>query len=325
MTRKLAQDAAIYVAGHRGMVGQAIWRALQRNGYCNLIGRTRDELDLTDQHAVVEFIEQQRPDAVIIAAARVGGIGANVRYPARFFYDNASIALNLIHAAWQVGVERLIFLGSSCIYPRECPQPIKEEYLLSGPLEFTNRPYAVAKIAGIEMCWAYNRQYGTRFVALQPTNLYGPGDRYDLEASHVIPALLLRFDMAKRDNLSAVEVWGSGRPLREFLYVDDLAQACVRVLELDDNELSEIVCSEKMPPLINVGSGEEVSIARLAEMVAATVGYEGEIAFNPVRPDGTPRKLLDSSRMQALGWSAVTSLKDGLVFAYQDMLARRNQ
>lgn len=315
----MSKEIKIYVAGHRGLAGSAICRALLARGYRNLLVRTHTELDLTDQRPTFDFLKAQRPDVVVIAAARVGGIWANYRFPAEFIQQNLAITLNLIHGAFLAGVKRLLFLGSSCIYPRDCPQPMREEMLLTGPLEMTNRPYAVAKIAGIELCWAYNRQYGTRYLALQPTNLYGPGDNYHPEHSHVIPALLRRFHEAKTSNLDRATIWGTGTPRREFLYADDLGDACAHLLEQDDDTLAPLF-NDQSPPLLNVGSGEEVSIAELARLVADTVGFRGAIEFDPSRPDGTPRKLLDCSRLQALGWRAKTTLPQGLQSAYKDML-----
>jgi GDP-L-fucose synthase len=307
------RDARIYVAGHRGLVGSALMRRLQAGGYTNLITRTHAELDLTDQAAVREFFEREQPEYVFLAAAKVGGILANDTYPAEFIRDNLAIQTNVIHEAWRAGVKRLLFLGSSCIYPRDCPQPIKEEYLLTGPLEPTNRPYAVAKIAGIEMCWAYNRQYGTQYLAVMPTNLYGPGDNYHPENSHVIPALIRRFHEAKVKGEPSVTVWGTGTPRREFLYSDDMADACVFLMSLPDEKFDSVLNPpHSAPPLINIGVGEDLTIRELAETIARVVGYEGKITFDPSKPDGTPRKLLDVSRLRALGWRARVSLREGL-------------
>ena len=309
----------IYIAGHRGLVGSALVRALRARGFANLLLRTHAELDLTDQAAVEAFFAAEKPDYVFLAAARVGGIHANNEYPAEFIRDNLAIQTNVIHAAWRAGVGRLLFLGSSCIYPRDCPQPIREDYLLTGPLEATNRPYALAKIAGIEMCWSYNRQYGTKFLAVMPTNLYGPGDNYDLETSHVIPALIRKFHEAKRRGDKQVIVWGSGTPRREFLYSDDMAEACLFLMNLPDEQFASVLNPQpSAPPLINIGVGHDLTIRELAETVKTVVGFAGEIVLDPTKPDGTPRKLLDVSRLQALGWQAGTSLEEGLRRAYED-------
>jgi GDP-L-fucose synthase len=313
------RDARIFVAGHRGLAGSAITRALTAAGYRNLLLRSHAELELGDAAAVRDFFDAAKPEYVVLAAAKVGGIGANNDYPADFIHENLAIQTNVIHEAWRARVKRLVFLGSSCIYPRDCPQPIKEEYLLTGPLEPTNRPYAIAKIAGIEMCWSYNRQYGTRFVALMPTNLYGRGDNYDVAASHVVPALIRRMDEAKVRGAPEVVVWGTGKPRREFLFSDDMADACVRLLQLPDEPLERLF-DGKQPPLINVGCGEDVTIAELASIVAATVGYGGRLVFDASKPDGTPRKLLDVSRIASLGWRARTPLHEGLAVAYADFL-----
>ncbi|MCG3170459.1 MAG: GDP-L-fucose synthase [Pseudomonadales bacterium] len=301
----------IFVAGHRGMVGSAIVRRLRAGGYPEPIVRTRDELDLLDQAAVGRFFDEQRPDYVFVAAARVGGIHANNTWRAEFIYQNLTIASNVIHAAWRAGVERLLFLGSSCIYPRDCAQPIREEYLLSGPLEPTNEPYAIAKIAGIKLCESYNRQYGTRYVSVMPTNLYGPNDNYDLATSHVLPALIRKAHEAKLRGDGELVVWGTGTPLREFLYVDDLADACVFLMEQGVAE-----------GLFNVGVGSDVSIRDLAATVMDVVGFRGSIVFDAGKPDGTPRKLLDVGRLGALGWSARTGLREGIAAAYRDFLER---
>ncbi len=315
----LGPQSRIYVAGHRGLVGSALVRALRARGFANLLLRTHAELDLTDQAAVEAFFAAEKPDHVFLAAARVGGIHANNTYPAEFIRDNLAIQTNVIHAAWRAGVGRLLFLGSSCIYPRDCPQPIREDYLLTGPLEATNRPYALAKIAGIEMCWSYNRQYGTKFLAVMPTNLYGPGDNYDLETSHVIPALIRKFHEAKQRGDKKVVVWGSGTPRREFLYSDDMAEACLFLMNLPDEQFASVLNPQpSAPPLINIGVGHDLTIRELAETVKAVVGFAGEIVLDPTKPDGTPRKLLDVSRLQALGWQAGTSLEEGLRRAYKD-------
>ena len=304
-------DAKIFVTGHRGMVGSAIVRRLQALGYSNLVTRTRAELDLLDQRAVHAFLDEARPDYLFIAAAKVGGIQANATYRADFLYENLMIEANLIHGAHRAGVERLMFLGSSCIYPRDCPQPIKEEYLLTGPLEPTNEPYAIAKIAGIKLCESYNRQYGRQYVSVMPTNLYGPNDNYDLATSHVLPALIRKAHEARERGEPELVVWGSGTPRREFLYVDDLADACVHLMRNDPGDA-----------LVNVGCGEDLTIRELAETVARVVGFEGRIGFDPSKPDGTPRKLLDVSRMSALGWRARTPLREGVARAYAGYLGR---
>jgi GDP-L-fucose synthase len=311
----------IYVAGHRGLVGSALMRQLTAKGYRNLLVRTHAELDLTDQAAVREFMGRERPEIVLLAAAKVGGIQANNTYPAEFIQQNLAIQTNVIHEAWRNNVQRLLFLGSSCIYPKECPQPIKEEYLLTGPLEPTNRPYALAKIAGVEMCHAYNRQYGTRYMAVMPTNLYGPNDNYDLENSHVLPALIRKMHEARQKNEKEVVVWGSGTPRREFLYSDDMADACVYLLEQPDGKLQSLF-NDIQPPLINIGSGEDLTIRELAELVREVVSFGGSLAFDTSKPDGTMRKLMDISRLNALGWQSRTGLKQGIALAYQDMLER---
>ena len=315
------RQARIHVAGHRGLVGGAIVRRLRADGFVNLLLRGHDELDLTDQAAVADFYARERPDYVFLAAARVGGIHANSVRPADFIRDNLAIQTNIIHSAWVNGVRRLLFLGSSCIYPRDCPQPIREEYLLTGPLEPTNRAYAIAKIAGIEMCRAYNRQHGTRFLAAMPTNLYGPGDNYNPENGHVIPALLRRFTEARRSGTDEVVVWGSGTPLREFLYSEDLAAALMLLMQLDEADFDRLLNRGRPDgvPLVNIGSGEEISIEDLARMIADVVGFRGRIRFDSGRPDGTPRKLLDSSTMRGLGWHASVPLPEGLDRALEDL------
>lgn len=315
----MEKDARVYIAGHRGLVGSALVRCLKKKGFRNLITRSHAELDLIDQRAAQAFFEQVRPDYVFIAAAKVGGILANNTYPAEFIHQNLAIQTNVIHESWRAGVKRLLFLGSSCIYPRDCPQPIKEEYLLAGPLEPTNRPYALAKIAGIEMCWAYNRQYGTRFLSVMPTNLYGPGDNYDLQNSHVIPALIHKMHEAKVRGDSSVTVWGTGLPRREFLYADDMADACVFLMCLPDAQ-SEFLFNEQDPPLINIGFGEDISIRELAATVADVTGFAGEFIFDASKPDGTPRKLLDISRLTSLGWKPRVALRSGLALSYQDFV-----
>jgi len=304
----------IYVAGHRGLVGSAIVRALQRRGYTNIVTRTHAELELTDQAQVRAFFAQEQFDEVYLAAARVGGIHANNTYPAEFIYENLAVQSNVIHEAWRSGVRKLLFLGSSCIYPRLAEQPIREEYLMGGALEPTNEPYAIAKIAGIKMCESYNRQYGTDFRSVMPTNLYGPGDNYHPENSHVIPALIRRFHEAKVKGLDKVVIWGTGRPRREFLYVDDMADACLHVMQLDRTTYE----ANTSPQLshINVGAGQDVTIAELAELIGKVVGFEGRIEFDSSKPDGTPRKLMDSSRLLSLGWSPKVPLLEGMIETY---------
>lgn len=355
-------DSKIYVAGHRGLVGSALMRQLQRHGYQNLITRTHAELDLTNQHAVQSFFAEEKPEYVLLAAAKVGGIYANNTYPAEFIHQNLAIQTNVIHEAWCNDVKRLLFLGSSCIYPKDCPQPIKEEYLLTGELEPTNRPYALAKIAGLEMCWSYNRQYGTKFMAAMPTNLYGQNDNYDLNNSHVLPALIRKIHLAKlaqqgdcasiaRDETihgkipedlqmalglspdfsqplplslqSSVVVWGTGTPKREFLYSDDMADACLYLMNMPDEAIDSVLSPQSSyPPLFNIGCGEDLSIRELAEMIAEAVGYSGKLVFDSTKPDGTMRKLMDVSRMKGLGWTATTSLRKGIDSAYQSYLEK---
>jgi len=314
-----APAGKVYVAGHRGMVGAAIVRALQRRGVQQVVTRTHAELDLVDQVAVRDFFEAERPQAVVLAAAKVGGIHANDTYPAEFIHDNLMIQNNVIHQAWRAGVKKLLFLGSSCIYPRMAPQPMREDALLTGPLELTNEPYAIAKIAGIKMCESYNRQYGTDYRSVMPTNLYGPGDNYHAENSHVIPGMLRRFHEAKERGGEKVVIWGTGKPRREFLYVDDMAEASVHVLELD----RETYAASTQPRLshINVGTGEDVSIRELADLVARTVGFKGRIENDTSKPDGTPRKLMDVGRLHSLGWKARVGLEEGLALAYRDFLS----
>lgn len=313
------KNAKIYVAGHRGLAGSAIVRELQRLGCANLVTRTHAELDLQDAVATQQFFDQERPDVVFLAAAKVGGIHANNTYPVDFLVNNLLIEANICRAAHATHVKRLIFLGSSCIYPRDCPQPIKEEYLLTGPLEATNRPYALAKIAGIEMCWSYNRQYGTRWLAAMPTNLYGPGDSYDLNNSHVLPALIRKMHEAKIANVEQVVLWGSGTPRREFLYVDDLANALVFLAMLEDSRYNMLV-DAKQCPVINVGTGEDLTIRALAETVAEVVGYTGQFVQDTSKPDGTMRKVMDVSKIRALGWQATTNLASGVQRTYRDFL-----
>ena len=323
----MEKTAKIYVAGHRGLVGSALVRNLQSKGYANLLLRTHAELDLTSQSATDSFFLLEKPDYVFLAAAKVGGIHANDTYPAEFIRDNLVLQNNVIHAAYVNGAKRLLFLGSSCIYPKLAPQPMKEEYLLTGPLEPTNRPYALAKIAGIEMCWSYNRQYGTKYLAAMPTNLYGPGDNYHPENSHVIPALIRKFHEAKAANAKEVVVWGTGAPRREFMYSEDMADACVFLMNLRDDSYINLLGSDETrtgrfePPLVNIGVGADVTIKELAETVRDVVGYGGIIKFDPSKPDGTQRKLMDVGRLDAMGWSARTSLRDGLLRACLDFQA----
>jgi GDP-L-fucose synthase len=306
----------IYIAGHRGLVGSAIHRELLRRGYHNILTRTHEELDLCDEVAVDAFFSHEKPDYVFLAAAKVGGILANNTYPADFIRDNLIIQTNVIESSRNAGVKRLLFLGSSCIYPKLCPQPIKEEYLLTGPLEPTNRPYAIAKIAGIEMCWSYNRQYGTRYLTAMPTNLFGPGDNFDLSTSHVLPALIRKTAEANASGAAEVVVWGSGTPRRELLYSDDMAQACCFLMNLDEERFNSLLV-EDAPPLINIGTGEDVTIRELAETVARVLGFEGNLVFDSTKPDGTPRKLLDVERLHRLGWRHSTSLEQGIERTYE--------
>jgi GDP-L-fucose synthase len=302
----------VFVAGHRGLVGSALCRCLTKGGYQHIIVRSHSELDLLDPAAVNAFFHSERPDLVYLAAARVGGIYANSTYPVEFLLDNLKIQNNVIEAAWRYGVQKLLFLGSSCIYPKLAPQPLKEEYLLTSPLEPTNEPYAIAKIAGIKLCGAMNRQYGTNYISVMPTNLYGPNDNYHLENAHAIPMLLRRFHEAKLAGQSTVTVWGTGTPRREFMYVDDMADACIFLVEnFAAKDLSE---------LINIGTGEDCTIQELAELIKKTVGYKGDIVFDPTKPDGTPRKLLDVSRLHKLEWKHKTSLEEGLRKTYEDFL-----
>jgi GDP-L-fucose synthase len=316
------KTSRIYIAGHSGLVGSAVVRGLQTLGYANLLLRSHQQLDLTDQRRVQQFFAQERPEYVFLAAAKVGGILANVTYPGDFFGQNILISTHVIHEAYRAGVKRLLFLGSSCIYPKFASQPIKEEYLLTGPLEETNRAYAVAKIAGIEMCWSYNRQHGTRFIAAMPTNLYGPGDRYDLQMSHVIPAIIRKLHEAKRSGSDKVVLWGTGTPRREFLHSDDAADACIFLMNLSDDEVDGMLADKAAHAVINVGCGQDLTIRELSELVASVVDFRGQIVFDPSKPDGTPRKLLDISRLSALGWSPKISLREGLAMTYQGFLAK---
>ncbi len=307
----MEKQAKIYIAGHRGMVGSAILRKLEKEGYQNIVYRSSSALDLRDQQAVANFFEQEKPAYVFLAAAKVGGIVANNTYRAEFLYDNLSIQNNIIHQSYLHGVKKLLFLGSSCIYPKLAPQPLKEEYLLTGLLEPTNEPYAIAKITGIKMCEAYRAQYGCNFISVMPTNLYGLNDNYHPENSHVLPALIRKFDEAKKQGKKTVEIWGTGSPMREFLYADDLADACYFLME-NYNE----------PELVNIGTGEDITIKELALQVQKTVGFEGELVFDHSKPDGTPRKLMDVSKLHQLGWKHQTQLTEGLKLAYQDYLSK---
>lgn len=307
-------DQRVFVAGHRGMVGAAITRELHRRGYPNVLTRSREELDLENQNQVHRFFSTTPVDVVYLAAAKVGGILANQTHPVDFLYKNLMIQCNVIRAAYAAGVRKLLFLGSSCIYPREAPQPIREDALLTGPLEATNEPYAIAKIAGLKLCEAYQRQYGARFICAMPTNLYGPHDNYDLHSSHVLPALIRKFHEGREASQESVTIWGTGTPLREFLYVDDLAQACVMLMEHPDAE-----------GIYNIGAGQDISIADLARLVARVVGYDGKIVYDTDKPDGTPRKLMDSARVQALGWRPEISLTHGITLAYGHFLRERTQ
>lgn len=310
----------VFVAGHRGLVGTATTRALQGvSEKYEILSRTHSELNLENRDATFDFFREHKPDYVVVCAAKVGGILANSQFPVDFLHQNLRIQLNVFDAAYAVGVKRLIFLGSSCIYPRDCPQPIKEEYLLTGPLETTNRPYALAKIAGVESCWSFNRQYGTQYLSLMPTNMYGPGDNYHPEHSHVLPALLRRLHAAKVSNSQTVEVWGSGTPRREFMFSLDLGVAIEFLLSLSDDVFSGLTSAD-VAPLLNVGVGEDITIKELAQMICQIVGYEGKLVFDPSKPDGTPRKLLDVSKLNKLGWKAKTTLEVGLSAAYDDYL-----
>jgi GDP-L-fucose synthase len=308
------KDSLIYVAGHRGLVGSAICRQLKRQGFERVLVRTRGELDLTDAAAVQRFFDRERPAYVFLAAAKVGGILANDLYPADFIRENLIIETNVIDACHRAGVERLLFLGSSCIYPKLCPQPIKEEYLLTGPLEPTNRPYALAKIAGIEMCWAFNRQYHTRYLAAMPSNLYGPGDNFDPQKSHVLPALIRKVAEAKAQGQKQITVWGTGTPRRELLFSEDLADGCLFLMNLDDETYSSLL---QGVPLINIGTGKDLTIRELAEQVCAALDFKGELVFDTTKPDGTPQKLLDVTRMHQLGWQPKTSLVEGIALTYE--------
>lgn len=311
------KNSKIYLAGHRGLAGSAILRDLERQGYTNILTRTHEELDLRDQVATRDFFETNRPEYVLLAAAKVGGIHANNTYPADFIYDNLAIQNNAIHASYTTGVKRLLFLGSSCIYPKLAPQPLKEESMLTGLLEETNAPYAIAKIAGLSMCSSYNRQYGTRFFGVMPTNLYGPNDNFNLETSHVLPALIRKFHEAKEAGQSEVVVWGTGTPLRELLYVDDMASACTFLMQQPDDVIDAHLMQPSEPVFVNVGTGEDRSVEDIARTVASIIGFEGEIVFDRSKPDGTPRKLLDVSRLAAMGWSSAVSLEEGIERTYR--------
>jgi len=311
------KTSKIYIAGHTGLVGSALTRKLTAEGYSNLVYRTFEQLDLTRQADVEAFFAAEKPEYVFLAAAKVGGIHANNTYPADFIYSNLIIQTNVIHAAYKYGVKRLLFLGSSCIYPKLCPQPMKEEHLLTGLLEPTNEPYALAKIAGIKMCESYNRQYGTQFIAVMPTNLYGPNDNFDLQTSHVMPALIRKFHEAKISNQPEVIVWGTGTPRREFLYVDDMAAGCVFLMNLDDATIKRELLSYPKPCFVNLGTGEDITITDLAALIAKVAGFKGKLVFDSSKPDGTPRKLLDVSRLHALGWQPEVSLESGITKAYQ--------
>ena len=320
-------DSKIYVAGHRGMVGSAIVRRLRAGGYTNILERIHGELDLVDQRAVDKFFEEEKPHYVFLAAAKVGGIHANNVYRADFIYQNLMIQSNVIHASYRHGVKKLLFLGSSCIYPKHAPQPMKEEYLLTSELEPTNRPYALAKIAGIEQCWSYNRQYGTQYLAVMPTNLYGPGDNYHPENSHVIPALIRKFHEAKINNSPYVTVWGTGRARREFMYSEDMADACTYLMNLTDAQFLPLLGQNRndgLPPLMNIGVGQDLTISELANLIKIITGYTGDIVYDSSKPDGTPRKLMNVGRLNAMGWAASTSMQTGLALAYQDFISHLN-
>jgi GDP-L-fucose synthase len=327
MSNGMRREAKIFVAGHRGMVGSATVRSLRNKGYANILTRGRDALDLTDKAATRAFFETERPEYVFLAAAKVGGILANNDYPADFIAQNLAIQSSIIEASHAVGVDRLLFLGSSCIYPKMAPQPMREDALLTGPLEPTNRPYALAKIAGIEMCWSYNRQFKTRYLAVMPTNLYGPGDNYHPENSHVIPGMIHRLHEAKVAGADSVVIWGTGTPRREFLFSEDMADACLHVMNLPDEKFIPLLGQDRndgLAPLVNIGVGHDLTIRELAETVKAVVGFQGRLDFDATKPDGTPRKLLDVSRISALGWRANTAMEQGLKAAYEDYLTRKN-
>jgi GDP-L-fucose synthase len=313
----MEKTSKIYIAGHKGLVGSAILRRLQKEGYTNIVFRTHKELDLLRQDKVEEFFRQEKPEYVFLAAAKVGGIWANNTYPADFIYQNIAMQTNIIQSAYLSGVKRLLFLGSSCIYPKNCPQPMKEEHLLSGYLEPTNEPYAIAKIAGIKMCESYNRQYKTQFMAVMPTNLYGPNDNFDLENSHVLPALIRKFHEAKKNSVDKVVIWGTGTPRREFLHVDDMSDASVFVMNLDDKTATENLLSYPSPCFMNVGMGTDCTIRELAEIIKNATGFKEELEFDTTKPDGTMQKLLDVSRLKELGWEAGITLQDGITQTYK--------
>lgn len=319
----MEKESKIYIAGHRGLVGSSLVRQLKAQGFNNLLMRTHAELELTDQNAVCDFFSKEKPDYVLLAAAKVGGIQANNTYPAEFIRENLSIQNNVIHESWRNNVKMLLFFGSSCIYPKECPQPIAEEYLLTGPLESTNRPYALAKIAGIEMCWSYNRQYGTRFLAVMPTNLFGPNDNYDLNNSHVMPALIRKMHEAKQRGDKEVVVWGTGTPRREFLHSYDMANACIFLLTKHDDGISSLF-NDSYPPLINVGYGKDITIRKLAELIAGIVGFEGDLVFDSSKPDGTMRKVMNISKLNAMGWTPEIDLLQGISLVYKEFAARNS-
>jgi GDP-L-fucose synthase len=322
MNNFIQKDAKIFVAGHRGLAGSAIVRKLHSLGYENLVLRTRKQVDLQDSDAVGAFFDDQRPEFVFLAAAKVGGILANRDFPADFITQNLRIQGNVIENAYRMQVKRLLFLGSSCIYPKLAPQPIGEDQLLTGPLEFTNRSYAMAKIAGIEMCWAFNRQHGTQFLAAMPTNLYGPGDNYDLQNSHVLPALIRKVHEAKLRGERSVSVWGTGKPLREFLFSDDMADACVFLLNLPKDEFDKLIGDPEAAPIVNVGSGSDLSIADLAKKVCTVLEFDGEIVFDTSKPDGTPRKLMDSTRLFSYGWRPRVTMEEGIGIVYAELRAQ---
>jgi GDP-L-fucose synthase len=317
----MEKSSRIFVAGHRGLVGSAIVRLLESKGYRQILEASSEELDLTDQKQTARWFDENKPEYVFLAAAKVGGIAANDQFPAQFIQQNLAIELNVIHEAWKHRVERLVFLGSSCIYPRDCPQPIREEYFLTGPLEQTNQAYALAKIAGVEMCASYNRQYGTKFICAMPTNLYGIGDNYDLQSSHVLPALIRKAHEARESHRESMLVWGSGRPRRELMCSDDLADACLLLMTAGWDDVKRAMPGERLP-LLNVGTGVDITIAEMARLVREIVGYEGKLAWDAEKPDGTPQKLLDTSRMNALGWKARIVLRDGIRIAYDDFLGK---
>jgi len=325
MNRFMDSADRVFVAGHGGLAGSAIARRLRAEGYSNLLLRTRQELDLTNRDATHAFFDRERPEYVLLAAAKVGGVLANRDFPADFIAQNLDIQNNVLESALRVSVKRLLFLGSSCVYPRLAPQPLKEEYLLSGPLEFTNRSYAVAKIAGIEVCWAFNRQYGTKFLAAMPTNLYGPGDNYDLQTSHVLPALIRKTHEAMERGEKEVVVWGTGTPLREFLFSDDMADACVYLMNLPERQYEGLISIPETPPLINIGSGHDVTVRELATTVFSVLGFGGSVVFDSTKPDGTPRKLLDTTRLQMLGWRPRISLREGIQLAWDDYRVQLQQ